>query len=180
MAIILILAILFISPCERANDSASGASADNCAGRIMHISGWQLSRIKHYEGFRPEAYLCPAGEWTVGYGHTSGVKRGMVVNKQQAAALLIKDVRRYEVYVDRLLKWRPTQFQFDPLVDHSFNIGGISGGLRKAALAQNHLRVAYKLSLYNKARIAGRLRTLPGLVERANERKLRYLGKIGP
>lgn len=31
--------------------------------------------IKRFEGFRTEAYKCPAGEWTIGYGHTNGVKK---------------------------------------------------------------------------------------------------------
>lgn len=26
--------------------------------------------IAKWEGFRAEAYLCPAGVWTIGYGHT--------------------------------------------------------------------------------------------------------------
>ena len=28
-----------------------------------------------WEGFSPTPYLCPAGYWTIGYGHTEGVSR---------------------------------------------------------------------------------------------------------
>ena len=35
-----------------------------------------LELIKHFEDFRSDAYMCPAGVWTIGYGHTKGVKKG--------------------------------------------------------------------------------------------------------
>ena len=56
------------------------------------ISGIDL--IKKYEGFRSQAYKCPAGIWTVGYGSTvyadgSKVKKGDTISEQTAEALLI-------------------------------------------------------------------------------------------
>lgn len=36
----------------------------------MKTSQKGIELIKRYEGFRAEAYLCPAGIWTIGYGHT--------------------------------------------------------------------------------------------------------------
>ena len=30
--------------------------------------------VKTFEGFRADAYKCPAGVWTIGYGHTEDVK----------------------------------------------------------------------------------------------------------
>lgn len=147
---------------------------------VENVSGWQLSRIKHFEGFRGDAYLCPASVWTIGYGHTKGVKKGMTISRDAAEVLLRKDLMRYENYVHRLLTWQPKQWQFDALTDHTFNIGSIYGGLKREVLRQNHLQVAHKLSLYNKARVGGKLRILPGLVRRANERKMRYLHEVGP
>ena len=35
-----------------------------------------LTLLKSFEGCRLTAYKCPAGVWTIGYGHTKGVKRG--------------------------------------------------------------------------------------------------------
>ena len=42
----------------------------------MKISQEGLSLIKKFEGFESEAYKCPANVWTIGYGHTKGVKEG--------------------------------------------------------------------------------------------------------
>lgn len=46
--------------------------------------------IKAFEGYRSEAYLCPAGKWTIGYGHTSGVKEGDTCTKEQAISTFRK------------------------------------------------------------------------------------------
>ena len=36
----------------------------------MKISNNGLDLVKHFEGLVLEAYKCPAGVWTIGYGHT--------------------------------------------------------------------------------------------------------------
>lgn len=41
----------------------------------MVISDKGVDLIAGYEGCRLEAYVCPAGAWTIGYGHTEGVKK---------------------------------------------------------------------------------------------------------
>jgi lysozyme len=33
---------------------------------------------------RTTAYKCPAGVYTIGYGHTKGVKKGQKITKEQA------------------------------------------------------------------------------------------------
>jgi len=42
----------------------------------MQISKEGLALIKKFEGCELEAYLCPAGVWTICYGHTKDVKEG--------------------------------------------------------------------------------------------------------
>lgn len=49
--------------------------------------------IKKYEQCRLNAYLCPAGEWTIGWGNTyyanyNKVKRGDTITQQNADTLL--------------------------------------------------------------------------------------------
>ena len=49
--------------------------------------------IKEAEGFREEAYKCPAGKWTVGYGSThyqdgTPVKEGDTITREKAEELL--------------------------------------------------------------------------------------------
>ncbi len=48
--------------------------------------------IKQFEGLRLEAYRCPAGVWTIGYGHTSGVRQGMRITEADADRLLRQDL----------------------------------------------------------------------------------------
>ncbi|MFN7216191.1 lysozyme, partial [Microcystis sp.] len=51
----------------------------------MDINQEGLDLIKHFEGFRDKAYICPAGVLTIGYGTTgTRVKPGMVIDKKTA------------------------------------------------------------------------------------------------
>ena len=54
----------------------------------MKINKRGLAIIKKYEGCRLTAYKCPAGVYTIGYGHTKGVKKGDTITQQQADLLL--------------------------------------------------------------------------------------------
>ena len=82
-----------------------------------------ISLIRHFEGCRLDAYLCPAGVWTIGYGHTRDVKRGDVIDQEQAEAFLIEDLEEFEGYVSALCERSLTQYQFDALVSWTFNLG---------------------------------------------------------
>lgn len=90
-----------------------------------HISRRGLALIKEFEGFRAEAYLCPGGVWTIGYGHTGGVKKGDRTDRAEAEAFLLGDIASAERAV-RLAVSRAEigQNQFDALVSFAFNVGG--------------------------------------------------------
>ena len=90
----------------------------------MHISDAGLSLIRTFEGLSTKAYKCPAGVWTIGYGHTAGVKAGQVITEKQAEELLKRDLQKYEKAVSEYtVESKLTQSQFDSLVSLSFNIG---------------------------------------------------------
>ena len=36
----------------------------------MHISDKGINLIKSFEGCHLKAYICPAGKYTIGYGHS--------------------------------------------------------------------------------------------------------------
>lgn len=81
--------------------------------------------IKEFEGLRLDAYPDPAtgGEpWTIGVGHTGGVKKGDRITEAQADAYLVSDLARFEKAVARLAP-KTTQNQFDALVSLAFNVG---------------------------------------------------------
>ena len=87
--------------------------------------------IKKYEGLRLEAYRCPAGVLTIGYGHTKGVTEGMKISSEQADIYLVTDITGAERYLDSLAL-SLNQNQFDALVSLIFNIG--SGNFSRSTL----------------------------------------------
>ena len=89
----------------------------------MRTSDEGVALIKHFEGCYLNAYLCPAGVWTIGYGHTKGVKEGDVIDQEVAEALLIEDLEEFEGYVDKLVEIGLKQNEFDALVSWTFNLG---------------------------------------------------------
>jgi len=97
----------------------------------MKASEKAYSLIRQSEGLRLTAYRCPAGVWTVGYGHTSGVTEGMTVSVEQAEEFLRQDIDAAESIINaECLDLR--QCQFDALVSFVFNVGG--GNFRKSTL----------------------------------------------
>ena len=78
--------------------------------------------IKQFEGLRLKAYLCPAGIWTIGYGHTSGVSPNFFITIQEADEYLHRDVATIEMQLNKLnLILR--QCQWDAIVSFVFNVG---------------------------------------------------------
>ena len=131
-----------------------------------------LDLIRQFEGCRLEAYKCPAGVWTIGYGHTSGVKKGQKITQSQADNYLRVDLAKFEQKVNKYSKYGWTQNEFDSLVSFAFNLGSIdqltANGTRSRAV------IAEKMLLYNKA--GGKV--LAGLTRRRQaERDLFLSGK---
>ena len=51
------------------------------------------SLVIEHEGFRSKAYLCPAGVWTIGYGHTGGVHPDDQIDMENARHVLASDLQ---------------------------------------------------------------------------------------
>lgn len=97
----------------------------------MTISRNGLDLIKGFEGLRLTAYKCPAGVWTVGYGHTSCVLPNMEIDEDEAEAMLLGDIQPIEELLNILgINFR--QEQFDSLVSWVFNLG--AGNFRNSTL----------------------------------------------
>lgn len=82
-----------------------------------------LELIKKFEGLRLEAYKCPAGKNTIGYGHTRGVRIGQKITKDQAERFLADDFLEAESEVARMVKVPLTWNQLDALASFVFNLG---------------------------------------------------------
>jgi GH24 family phage-related lysozyme (muramidase) len=89
----------------------------------MRISPNGIKFIKLEEGLSLTSYLCPAGVWTVGYGHTRHARSGMKITEAEAEGLLYADLVAFERAVNELVKVPIDQHQFDALVSFVFNVG---------------------------------------------------------
>lgn len=87
------------------------------------ISSQGTAFIKRWEGCRLNAYQCSANVWTIGWGHTKGVKPGMKITQLKADQLLGQDLGAYIEAVDDSVKVPLNQNQFDALVSFCFNVG---------------------------------------------------------
>lgn len=88
----------------------------------MNISEKGINLIKTFEGCNLKAYLCPANVWTIGYGHTKGIYKGMTITQEQAEKYFLDDIKPIETYLNSL-GVTLTQGQFDALVSFTFNLG---------------------------------------------------------
>lgn len=79
--------------------------------------------IKSCESLRLQSYLCPSGVWTIGWGHTAGVKPGQTITREQAEELFREDIGQKERALDGLLSVRLNDNQYSALVSLVFNIG---------------------------------------------------------
>lgn len=79
--------------------------------------------IGKWEGCRLDAYRCPAGVWTVGYGHTAGVTAGMTISQEQADAWFVEDIAKAQRELAKFVNVPVTRGQFIALVSLAFNVG---------------------------------------------------------
>ena len=125
----------------------------------MKASNSLIEAIKRFEGFRGTAYRCPAGVWTVGYGHTEG----------EAERQLRRDLAEYEAFVDKL-GVTERQNKFDALVDFAYNLGcdALAGStlLKKIRACAPDAEVRGEFMKWVYATVAGKKRKLEGLVKR--------------
>ena len=101
----------------------------------LQISQKGLNLIKEFEGCKLEAYKCPAGVWTIGYGTTDSdysitktkIKAGLKISKQKAETWLRQSVnKKYCPKVNKYNnKYHWTQNEFDAMVSFAYNLGSI-------------------------------------------------------
>lgn len=138
----------------------------------MKTSNKGMELIKRFEGCRLAAYKCPAGVWTIGYGHTASVYQGQVISQETAETLLRSDLLKYEQFVTNNVNLELNQGQFDALVSFTYNCG--LGNLKSLIKNRNQQQIANALLLYNKA--AGKV--LAGLTRRRQEERSLFLSEL--
>lgn len=135
-----------------------------------------LALIKQFEGCRLIAYQCSAGVWTIGYGHTVGVYKGMKITQKKAEAYLLQDVAKFEKYINNPsyvpFTAQLNQNQFDALVSFAFNLR--QGNVKKLCTGRTINQIPSAMQQYCKA--AGK--TLPGLQRRRKAEAALYNKRV--
>lgn len=145
----------------------------------MRCSPAGIDLIKQFESLRLDAYLCPAGVWTIGWGHTAGVREGMQITGDLADGLLRADVERVEQGLASVILVPLTQGQYDALVSLCFNLRG--GAQRLPSIAP---RLVAKINSGDSTGAAQEFldidrangKVLPGLVRRREAEKSLFMG----
>ena len=121
--------------------------------------------VKEFEGLRLEAYLCPAGVPTIGYGHTSDVRLGTRISAEQADRFLTVDLERVRRQLASAVKVPVTRGQFIALLSLGFNVGDVARKCPRlmAALNRGDVMTAAREFL-DVCTVKGKV--LPGLVRR--------------
>lgn len=145
---------------DQVRQGASGSATDNdLRERIKE-------NLKKREGVRLKAYQDSGGVWTIGYGHTKGVKPGMTITKEQADAYLEQDMK---THVDAALDLYANHSDKTKMLaaDLAYNagIGAIQPGSRFSKLAQAG---EISASDYSKLYTTSKGVFTPGLVNRRN------------
>ena len=133
--------------------------------RLMKTSNQGKNLIKEAEGLRLEAYRCPAGVPTIGWGHTKGVKMGQRITLAMAEDLLVEDLGPIERLLNGL-KINFRQEQFDALVSWIFNLG--AGNFKSSTMYKRILENATDEDITDsliKWTYSGK-QQLPGLMKR--------------
>jgi lysozyme len=100
----------------------------------MRASQKLIDHIKKSESCLLQAYQDTVGVWTIGYGHTQGVKKGDKITLFQAEQLLKEDLRKFEDEANKVKRIGDSQGKFDAVVDFMFNCG--IGNFNKSTLKQ--------------------------------------------
>jgi GH24 family phage-related lysozyme (muramidase) len=163
-----------------------------------------IELIKSFEGIPDgdpstvniDAYLCPAGIWTIGWGHAI-VDRGAQlkgaahkararalypggITRQQAEDLLRGDLVPRSASVASLLKVAVNDAQFGALLSLVFNIGAANFGastLLRKLNAGDAQGAADQFLAWDKARVNGVLQSLAGLTRRRKAERAMFLGQ---
>lgn len=138
--------------------------------------------ICRHEGLKLEAYRCPGGKWTIGYGSTTSVSPGLKITEAQAKLRLLQDIGVAERAVRRHVTVGLNQNEFDALVSFVFNVGEprfATSTLLKRLNAEDRQAATREFLRWNKATVSdGTLQPLPGLTKRRLEESRLFASAI--
>jgi lysozyme len=151
----------------------------------MYYSKAAISIIKRHESLSLRAYAATTyeahkGIYTIGWGHTHGVKRGDSITIEEANRFLIEDIKDSENIVRQYVPNSEllSQEQYDVLVSLAFNLGhkifknrdGSKTGILNAIEKEDHEQVVLEIPRWKYQ--GGKI--LPGLVLRRHAEMIHY------
>ena len=144
----------------------------------MKINQATIDLVKEFEGFRGEAYMCPAGVWTIGYGTTAAAgvgitpKPGMRISQAEAEKYLMAALENFADSISPSITAPINENEFGAFLSLAYNIG--PGAFKKSTALSafnsgDKAKAAKAILLWNKSNG----KKLGGLVRRREaERKL--------
>jgi lysozyme len=90
---------------------------------MRELNKTSLSLIESFEGLKLTAYQDSVGVWTIGWGHTKGVKRGQKITREEAEEFLREDLAEAAHGVEKAIKVDIGDNEFGACVSLAFNIG---------------------------------------------------------
>jgi len=124
-----------------------------------------IDLIKRFEGCKLEAYRCPAGVLTIGYGTTRGVYEGMKITESIAEKMLTDDLEAIETRLSSF-NLKVNENQFSALVSFIYNLGfgNFLNSTLFGKIKNNPKDISIKLEFERWVKAGGKI--LPGLVKR--------------
>ena len=149
---------------------------------VFDISEKGYNMIKSFEGLSLKSYKDTGGVWTIGHGtikYPSGVKvkQGDTCTKEQALEWLKNDCKWVDACLDKHIKVKVNQNQFDALASLVYNIG------ETAFVKSTILRLINENNLSGAAKQFDRWvydigKLITGLANRRNAEKKHFLTKV--
>lgn len=133
-----------------------------------------MRHIRQSEGLLTKASDKLDCVWTIGYGHTKGVRRGDTISKATAESYLLQDLLPIEKFLNSVTQVR-RQGQFDALADFAYNLG--LGALKSSTLfkfikegrSEKEIQAQFRRWVYCNGKVLG------GLVKRREWEAERYV-----
>jgi len=143
---------------------------------VRPVPAQAVELARRFEGFERQAYICPAGFWTIGYGHLCEPHHP-AITEAEGEAYLAQDL---ETALRAVLRYCPALTLEDPgklsaIVDFAFNLGTgrlVASTLRRKINAKSWREAAQELRRW----VWGGGRKLPGLILRREAEAILLLG----
>lgn len=144
---------------------------------MKSINAAGIRLVKDFEGCHTEAYQDIVGVWTIGYGHTEGVKEGDTITLSKAHSLLVEELERYASRISESCTNPPNDNELAAMTSLAYNVG--IAGFRRSTVLKCHNAcdtdaAARAFALWNKA--GGKV--VKGLVRRRAAEAALYLQPV--